>query len=451
VAGHGDYHIAPETAGEIMTVLYQRLESGFDTGSKPVARLFGWQESLIRRAKKFYAWGYTKMMDISRIRRDGGTQARSEIPKETHDRYTELMKNGVRFPPVVVFYDGTNYWLGDGFIRIDVAESLGLTQIDADVRQGTVKDAILFSFNVNTRHGCPPSVDDRRRAAIRMLEDPEWRLWSDRQIARHCGIGCHKTVAAYRRESIWGNSPDDQNNTRIYSRNGRIVSYLAPERTAAATESIDTVTETEDETAEDRHSEIPDSEPTTDETDETQSQPEPQIDESEINYRGWLESIGQPEPAIVLDMTPKDFPESVAVATPITKAPTIKKSERTDGMLRGSRVYGELSDACVEKFKQEAVFYRTVHKAFQKFQERVQIARNQYHANEPDSGEKLAGPFVARAIAMATTADFRDWEPCMNCRNDSLMSCGRVKGRVCSNCRGFGFTLNPLPERVEIA
>jgi hypothetical protein len=33
---------------------------------------------------------------------------------------------GAKFPPVVVFFDGTNHWLGDGFHRTCAAEVAGL-------------------------------------------------------------------------------------------------------------------------------------------------------------------------------------------------------------------------------------------------------------------------------------------------------------------------------------
>lgn len=48
---------------------------------------------------------------------------------------------GVVFPPIV-FFDGADYWLADGFHRLIAAEELGLTEFDADVREGTRRDPL---------------------------------------------------------------------------------------------------------------------------------------------------------------------------------------------------------------------------------------------------------------------------------------------------------------------
>ena len=32
-------------------------------------------------------------------------------------------------------------------------------------------------------------IEDKRRAVNRLLSDPEWSHWSDREIARHCRVG----------------------------------------------------------------------------------------------------------------------------------------------------------------------------------------------------------------------------------------------------------------------
>jgi hypothetical protein len=43
----------------------------------------------------------------------------------------------LRFPPVVLFTDGRDYWLGDGFHRVLGAHESGLGEIAAEVRPGT--------------------------------------------------------------------------------------------------------------------------------------------------------------------------------------------------------------------------------------------------------------------------------------------------------------------------
>ena len=133
------------------------------------------------------------------IRTDGGTQPRAELDQKVIDDYARRMEEGEIFPPVIVFYDGTNYWLGDGFQRGGAERQIGRISTYADVRQGTRRDAVLYSIEANTRHGVPLLLSDRKRGAKTLLEDPEWKEWSDREIGRKTGLH-HETVGAIRRE-----------------------------------------------------------------------------------------------------------------------------------------------------------------------------------------------------------------------------------------------------------
>ena len=56
------------------------------------------------------------MLDSLRI--DGGTQGRLVIDQPTVYNYLEHMKAGDEFPRMFAVYDGTTYWLVDGFHQI---------------------------------------------------------------------------------------------------------------------------------------------------------------------------------------------------------------------------------------------------------------------------------------------------------------------------------------------
>lgn len=142
-------------------------------------------------------------VDISLLRINGGTQSRAEISREVVSDYAELVKAGTEFPPVVVFHDGSAYWLADGFHRYEAYAQAGMNEIPADLRQGTQRDAVLFSVGANASHGLRRTNDDKRRAVMVLLNDPEWSAWSDREIARQCGVS-HPFVAALR-ASLTGN------------------------------------------------------------------------------------------------------------------------------------------------------------------------------------------------------------------------------------------------------
>ncbi len=61
---------------------------------------------------------------IKSIRRDGGTQPRVAINQTTVEEYASDMREGASFPPVLLFNDGTDYWLADGFHRVLAAEMI---------------------------------------------------------------------------------------------------------------------------------------------------------------------------------------------------------------------------------------------------------------------------------------------------------------------------------------
>jgi hypothetical protein len=154
-----------------------------------------------------------KTINIKTIRTDGGTQSRVKINNKIITEYAEAIKAGAEFPPVVVFNDGADNWIADGFHRFHAHNQAGKTSIAADVRQGTLRDAKLFSFGANGKHGHRPSNADRRKAVLEMLNDAEWSKWSDNQIAKTCDVH-HSTVATHRRSLA--ESASDKPTERTY-------------------------------------------------------------------------------------------------------------------------------------------------------------------------------------------------------------------------------------------
>ena len=128
------------------------------------------------------------MLEIAKIRLNGGTQPRKSINEGTVNEYRQDMLAGAEFPPVTVFHDGFDYWLADGFHRVLASQSLGNKEIKADVKQGDRRDAVLYSAGANTSHGLRRTNADKRRAVMMLLNDPEWSQWSDREIGRRCNV-----------------------------------------------------------------------------------------------------------------------------------------------------------------------------------------------------------------------------------------------------------------------
>lgn len=155
------------------------------------------------------------------VRSDGGTQMRAGgIDNAVVAEYRDALGRGVELPPIVVFHDGKKYWLADGFHRINAIRDVGRKTVDADVRKGTVREAVLFAVGANSNHGFHRTRADKRRAVTTLLEDKEWSGWSDRVIAEKCHVS-HTLVAAIRKEllptgnvassrSSTGNSPSSK-------------------------------------------------------------------------------------------------------------------------------------------------------------------------------------------------------------------------------------------------
>lgn len=131
-----------------------------------------------------------KKLNILNIRIDGGTQARLKLDQDVVKNYAEAMREGDQFPPVIVYHDGSDYWLADGFHRYFAVKNNATTTIEAEVRTGTLRDAILFSFSANdpTKRGLSPTAEDLRNMVRNMLLDEEWSKWTNAEIARHVGV-----------------------------------------------------------------------------------------------------------------------------------------------------------------------------------------------------------------------------------------------------------------------
>lgn len=157
---------------------------------------------------------------LDAVRINGGTQSRAELNQVTIAEYAEAIRAAIELPPVVTFFDGVTFWLADGFHRYNAHRDAGAMEINSEIRTGTQRDAILFSVGANASHGLRRTNEDKRRAVMTLLNDPEWSTWSDNAIAKACGVS-DKTVASHR-PAIFGNSEDAATPAvRVVERNGK--------------------------------------------------------------------------------------------------------------------------------------------------------------------------------------------------------------------------------------
>jgi hypothetical protein len=134
-----------------------------------------------------------EMIALFKIKRDGGTQMRAGLDEPTVTEYFDAMTTANAwgsFPALVVFHDGENYWLADGFHRYAAAiQTFGASySAPCDVRAGTQRDAMLHAASANASHGLRRTNADKRRAVLALLQDPEWSQWSDGEIAKRCAV-----------------------------------------------------------------------------------------------------------------------------------------------------------------------------------------------------------------------------------------------------------------------
>jgi hypothetical protein len=130
-----------------------------------------------------------KKLNLDAIRIDGDTQPREELDQEMVAEYAELMRDGTKFPPVKVYFDGSNYWLVDGFHRYFATKSNGFVSIETEIEEGTQREAQLQSMTANSsQRGKPPSPKDKHRSVVRMVKDEEWGKWSNVKIAEWIGV-----------------------------------------------------------------------------------------------------------------------------------------------------------------------------------------------------------------------------------------------------------------------
>lgn len=139
-------------------------------------------------------------LSLDRIRVDGETQPRLALDAGIVDQMCADLRGGAVLPPLEVFQNGGDYWLVDGFHRVEAYQRLDYT--DADVRvsdHGDARAAFLRALEINS--GSPLSLADRKAAAERMLKDAEWSKWGDAEIARRTSTD-RTTVAALRKHLV---------------------------------------------------------------------------------------------------------------------------------------------------------------------------------------------------------------------------------------------------------
>lgn len=163
-------------------------------------------------------------LSLGSVRTDGGTQSRVRLDAGIVQDYAQqftanaaitAVTRGLTsdrlwwgdFPALVVYLDG-DYWLADGFHRAAGIEqalkqaglpdsSIRNWRVRCQVVLGSKREAILHAAGANAVHGLRRTNADKRKAVETLLQDEEWRSWSDSAVAKVCKVD-PKTVAGVR-------------------------------------------------------------------------------------------------------------------------------------------------------------------------------------------------------------------------------------------------------------
>lgn len=145
---------------------------------------------------------HIRKLSFERLRLDGGTQMRAGDLNEDHVKeLVEKIERGEQLDPVDVMQDGTNYWLWDGFHRVEAYQRITpkRSTISARITQGDHDDAIVAAAGANKMASLTRTKEDKRRAIEACLKNPKCATWSDRRIAAHVGVH-NTTVGGYRNQ-----------------------------------------------------------------------------------------------------------------------------------------------------------------------------------------------------------------------------------------------------------
>lgn len=159
---------------------------------------------------------------------DAGTQVRAALDQDHVASIADAMSEGATLPPIALFHDGNQYYIGDGFHRFMAAQRLQWREIDADVKAGTKDDALWFALAANReQHALKMSAADKKHAIVLALR--AWPGRSQTQIAEQ--VGCTVPYVTRIRQQVFTSEdlPD-----RVIGKDGK--SYPAQREASAVVE-----------------------------------------------------------------------------------------------------------------------------------------------------------------------------------------------------------------------
>lgn len=130
----------------------------------------------------------TTEIDVADIISNKAMLMRVKVDGSTVRQYAKAMESGAVFPPVICFEVDGDLILTDGFHRVAAYKSRGIEKIQADVRIGSMDDAILAAVRANAHEGLARNNADKEKAVKALLASEKWRGMSDREMSREAAV-----------------------------------------------------------------------------------------------------------------------------------------------------------------------------------------------------------------------------------------------------------------------
>ena len=132
----------------------------------------------------------SKIMSIDAIEATQATQVRKKIHKDIVDLYQQDIEDGQPMPAVIVFAeDGSDrHILADGFHRLLAYVNADIAEIEVEVHEGGMHEALMFALSANLAHGLRRNNADKINAVEIALKDPEISQYTQQEIADICGV-----------------------------------------------------------------------------------------------------------------------------------------------------------------------------------------------------------------------------------------------------------------------
>jgi hypothetical protein len=127
-------------------------------------------------------------LDINSILVDEQFQNRVGLNKATVSDYQLAIEQGATLPPIDVYIIDGQFYVVDGFHRLEAQRNIGCTTVEVILHEGDKDDASRAAIVANQRHGLPRSPEDKRLAVLRAINDPLYGEKSDNQLARLIGV-----------------------------------------------------------------------------------------------------------------------------------------------------------------------------------------------------------------------------------------------------------------------